>query len=122
MSFAVLAILIACLGLFALAAYTAEQRTKEIGVRKVMGASIQGVVLLLSKDFGKLVIISFIIAVPIAWYGISQWLQSFEYKSLPGIWIYLLSGALALIVALLTIGYQAIRAATVNQVESLRDE
>jgi putative ABC transport system permease protein len=122
MSFSILAIFIACLGLFALAAYTAKQRTKEIGVRKVMGASIQNVVLLLSKDFGKLVLISFIIALPIAWYGISQWLQSFEYKSLPGVWLYLISGALALVVALLTIGYQAIRAAMANPVESLRDE
>jgi len=122
MSFSILAIFIACLGLFALASYTAKQRTKEIGVRKVMGASIRSVVLLLSKDFSKLVFISFIIAVPIAWYGISQWLQSFEYKSLPGVWIYLISGVLALVVALLTIGYQAIRAATVNPVESLRDE
>lgn len=122
MSFSILAIFIACLGLFALAAYIAKQRTKEIGVRKVMGASIRSVVFLLSKDFTKLVFISFIIAVPIAWYGISQWLQSFEYKSLPGVWIYLISGVLSLAIALLTIGYQAIRAAMVNPVESLRDE
>ncbi|MFC2124582.1 ABC transporter permease [Bacteroidota bacterium] len=121
-SFSVLAIIIACLGLFALAAYTAEQRTKEIGVRKVMGASVRSVVILLSRDFGKLVIISFIIAVPVAWYGISQWLQSFEYKSLPEWWVYALSGILALVIAWLTIGYQAIRTATVNPVQSLRDE
>jgi len=121
-SFAVLAIIIACLGLFALAAYTAEQRTKEIGVRKVMGASVKGVIFLLSKDFGILVFISFIIASPIAWYGTSLWLRSFEYKAVPGIWIYLASGIAALVIAWLTTGYQAIKAAIINPARSLRDE
>ena len=121
-SFAILAIIIACLGLFALAAYIAEQRTKEIGVRKVMGASVNSVVLLLSRDFGILVIISFIIASPIAWYGTSLWLQNFEYKATPGVWIYLASGIAALVIAWLTTGYQAFRAARVNPAKSLRDE
>jgi len=121
-TFALLAILIASLGLFALAAFMTEQRTKEIGVRKVMGATMGNIIFLLSKDFSKLVIIAFIISIPIAWYGIRIWLQGFAYKDIPGIPIYLGAGITALIIAWLTVSYQSIKAASTNPAKSLRDE
>ncbi|AKD58638.1 macrolide ABC transporter permease [Spirosoma radiotolerans] len=117
-----LAILIACLGLFGLATFTAEQRTKEIGVRKVVGASVSGIVILLAKDFLKLVLLAIIIASPIAWYAMSQWLQNFEFKVEIQWWVFALTGLLTAGIALLTVSFQSIRAALVNPVKSLRTE
>ncbi|RRB00016.1 ABC transporter permease [Larkinella rosea] len=120
--FAVLAIFIACLGLFGLAAFMAEQRTKEIGVRKVLGASVVGIVALLSQDFLKLVLIAIVLASPVAWYAMNQWLQGFAYQiDLDG-WVFVLAGALSIGVALLTISFQSIKAALMNPVKSLRSE
>ncbi|MGA0560356.1 ABC transporter permease [Larkinella sp. VNQ87] len=118
----VLAILIACLGLFGLATFTAEQRTKEIGVRKVLGDSITGVVLLLSKDFLKPVLIALLIASPIAWYAMNEWLQNFEFKVGLSWWVFALAGGLAILIAFLTVSFQSIKAALMNPVKSLRSE
>jgi putative ABC transport system permease protein len=120
--FAVFAILISCMGLFGLATFATQQRTKEIGIRKVLGASVNQIVQLLSKDFLKLVIISIIIASPIAYYFMQKWLQDFAYRIEISGWIFVLAGALAVIIALLTVSYQAIRAALANPVKSLRTE
>jgi len=116
------AILISCLGLFGLATYTAEQRTKEIGIRKVLGASVTGIVSMLSKDFLKLVLIATIIAWPLAWYVMQQWLQNFAYRTSFSWWIFALAGALAVFIALLTVSFQAIKAAVANPVKALRSE
>jgi len=121
-SFAILAVIIAGMGLFALAAFMAEQRTKEIGVRKVMGASMGSIVFLLSRDFSKLVILAFFVSIPLAWYGIRVWLQGFAYKDVPGLYVYLAAGLAALFIALITVSYQSIRAASTNPANSLRDE
>ena len=120
--FASLAILIACLGLFALTSFTAEQRTKEIGIRKVLGASVSSIVVLLSKEFGKLIVIAFVLAAPLAWYAIQWWLKSYTYKVEIGIFVYALAGVFAFMVAWLTMSYQSIRAARNNPVKSLRSE
>lgn len=120
--FASLAIIIACLGLFALTSFTAEQRTKEIGIRKVLGASVGSIVVLLSKEFGKLILIAFVLAVPLAWYGINWWLKSYIYKVEIGILVYALAGFFAFAVAWITMSYQSIRAARNNPVNSLRSE
>jgi putative ABC transport system permease protein len=120
--FSVLAIVIACVGLFGLAAYTASLRTKEIGVRKVMGASVTSVVVLLSKDFTKLILIAFVIAVPVSWYVMDNWLQEFAYRITLGPDIFLLAGGAALLISWMTVSYQSIRAAVVNPVKSLRSE
>jgi hypothetical protein len=120
--FAILAILIASLGLFGLASFTAEQRTKEIGVRKVLGASIAGVMLLLSKEFTKWVVISNVIAWPVAYFVLKNWLQAFAYRTPLSWWIFVGSGLLALIIALLTVSYQAMKAALANPVEALKYE
>nr|WP_295932822.1 ABC transporter permease [uncultured Dyadobacter sp.] len=120
--FAGLAVVIACLGLFGLAAFTTIQRTKEIGVRKVLGASVFSIVSLLSKDFVKLVGIAILIASPLAWYGMNQWLSDFAYKISIEWWVFLLAGTLAVGVALLTVSFQSIKAALVNPVKSLRSE
>jgi putative ABC transport system permease protein len=120
--FSILAIVIACLGLFGLAAYTAEQRTKEIGIRKAMGASSYSVVNLLTREFTKLVIISFVIAIPLAWYFMNQWFLAFAYKTSMGIWPFMVAGLLALFIAWLTVSYQSVKAAMANPVDSLRDE
>ncbi len=120
--FAVLAILIACLGLFGLATFIAEQRTKEIGIRKVLGASVQGIVQLLSKDFLKLVIIAFVIATPLAWWAMHSWLNDFAYRINISWWIFASAGLLALFIALATVSFQAIKAALSNPVKSLRTE
>ncbi|HEY8968256.1 MAG TPA: FtsX-like permease family protein, partial [Puia sp.] len=121
-AFALLAIFISCLGLSGLAAFTAEQRTKEIGIRKVLGAKVISVVAMLSKGFVKLVLISTVIATPIAWYGMNRWLQDFAYRiSLSG-WIFAAAGVLALLIALLTVSLHAIKAAVANPVKSLRTE
>lgn len=120
--FSVLAIVIACMGLFGLAAYTAEQRTKEIGIRKAMGASSSSVVGLLTREFTKLVIISFVIAIPISWYLMKQWFAVFAYKTSMGAWPFILAGVIALLIAWFTVSYQSIKAAIANPVDSLRDE
>ncbi|WP_375444090.1 ABC transporter permease [uncultured Fibrella sp.] len=120
--FSVLAILIACLGLFGLAAFMAEQRTKEIGVRKVLGASTHSIVGLLSKDFLKLVLIAIVIASPLAWYAMTSWLADFAYKVDIEWWVFALAGALAVGIALLTISFQSVKAALMNPVTSLRSE
>jgi putative ABC transport system permease protein len=121
-SVALLTILIACLGLFGLATYAAEQRIKEIGIRKVLGASVSGIVTLLSKDFLKLVLIAALIAFPVAWWAMSTWLRDFAYRIDIGWWVFVLAGALALIIAFVTVSFQAIRAAVSNPVKSLRAE
>jgi putative ABC transport system permease protein len=122
MVFSVLAIFIACLGLFGLATFIAEQRTKEIGIRKVLGASVQGIVQMLSKDFVKLVAISFVIAAPMAWYFMHKWLQDFAFRINISWWIFAAAGLAALLIALVTVSFQAIRAAVSNPVKSLRTE
>ncbi len=120
--FACLAIFISCLGIFGLASFTAEQRTKEIGVRKVLGASIFNLWQLLSKDFVILVMISFLIATPIAYYFMDGWLKNYEYRSDISWWIFGISGLGALVITLLTVSYQAVKAASANPVKSLRTE
>ena len=120
--FTILAILVACLGLFGLAAYTSEQRTKEIGIRKAMGASTSNVVGMLTKEFTKLVLISFLLAIPIAWYFMNEWLKAFAYKTDMGIWPFLAAGLVAVVIAWLTVSYQSLRAAKANPVDSLRNE
>ncbi|MPR34765.1 ABC transporter permease [Salmonirosea aquatica] len=121
-AFALLAVIIASLGLFALSAFVIEKRTKEIGVRKVMGASVVGIVALLSKDFLKLVLIAIVIASPIAWYAMNAWLADFAYKIEISWWVFALAGGLAVCIALLTVSYQSIKAALMNPVKSLRSE
>jgi putative ABC transport system permease protein len=121
-AFSALTILIACLGLFGLATFTTEQRVKEIGVRKVMGASVSSVVLLLSKDFTKLVLFSFPIAIPIAWYSMDRWLQHFPYKTDIGVWIFVVACVLTLLICWATVVYQSVKAAVANPVKSLRSE
>ncbi|GAB4056092.1 ABC transporter permease [Spirosoma litoris] len=120
--FGILAVVISCLGLFGLATFTAEQRTKEIGVRKVLGATVASLVTLLSQDFLKLVIIAIVIASPLAWWVTNQWLQNFAYKTDISWWIFALAGLLAIGIALLTVSYQSIKAALMNPVKSLRSE
>src|SRR4029077_10665083 len=117
-----LAVFISCLGLLGLVIYTTTQRTKEIGVRKVLGASVAQIVQLLSKDFIKWVILAFIIATPLAWWAIYKWLENYAYKTSISWWIFLLSGISMLLVALLTLSLQTIRSASANPVESLRTE
>ncbi|MBD2701184.1 ABC transporter permease [Spirosoma sp. BT702] len=120
--FAFLAIFISCLGLFGLAAFTAEQRTKEIGVRKVLGASVSNIVGLLSQDFLKLVLIAIVISSPMAWYVMNRWLQNFSYKIGIEWWVFAIAGLLAIGIALLTVSFQSIKAALMNPVKSLRSE
>jgi putative ABC transport system permease protein len=121
-TFAVFAILIACLGLFGLVTYAAEQRTKEIGIRKVLGASVSGIVGLLSRDFTMLVGIAALIAFPVAWWAMYRWLDTFAYRTEISWWIFLVAGAGALAIALLTVSIQTIRAALANPIKSLRSE
>lgn len=120
--FAGLAIFISCLGLFGLAACVAEQRTKEIGIRKVLGASIPQVWMLLSRDFILLVIISCLIASPLAWYFLQDWLLKYNYRIRIGAGVFLLAGGMVLTITILTISFQAIKAATSNPVRALRSE
>jgi putative ABC transport system permease protein len=121
-NFAVLAIFISCLGLLGLASYSTLQRTKEIGIRKVLGASVTGIVNLLSKEFMQLVLIAFLIATPLSWYFMAKWLKDFDYRIDIQWWIFALAGVMAFLVALLTISFQAVRAAIMNPVKSLRAE
>ncbi len=120
--FALLAIVISCLGLFGLAAYTAEQRRKEIGVRKVLGSSVAGIVQLLSKDFIRLVLFALLIAGPLAWWMMQNWLESFAYRIEINWWVFAIAGLAAICIALLTVSFQAVKAALVNPVKSLRTE
>jgi putative ABC transport system permease protein len=120
--FALIGIFIACLGLFGLATFTAEQRIKEIGIRKVLGASVPNIVQLLSKDFVILVIVSILIASPIAWWVMNKWLQDFAYRINIEWWVFALAGVMSLLIALLTVSFQAVKAAVANPVKSLRTE
>jgi len=120
--FAFLAIFISCLGLFGLATFTAEQRTKEIGVRKVLGASASNIVALLSSNFLKPIMLAFLIAFPVAWYAMNNWLQGYAYKIDIGWWMFALAGLLTVCIALATVSYQSIKAAIANPVKSLRTE
>jgi putative ABC transport system permease protein len=120
--FAVLAIFISCLGLFGMVSFMAEQRTKEIGVRKILGASVFNVWYLLSKDFASLVVMSLFIATPLAYYFMSSWLQNYQYRADLSWWIFAGTGAAALIITLFTVSFQAIKAAIANPVKSLRTE
>ena len=120
--FAMLAILIACFGLLGLSSYNILQRTKEVGIRKVLGASTQNVVYILSKDFLMLVIVAFVLAVPVTWWIMHSWLQDFAYRIQIGWFVFLIAGILSLLIALLTISIQAIKAAIANPVKSLRTE
>jgi putative ABC transport system permease protein len=120
--FAAIAILISTLGLFGLAAYTAQVRTREIGLRKVLGASIPGIVSLLAKDFLKLVLIAIVIAIPIAWYAMNQWLDGFAYRTTIGWVVFLFAGMIAIVIAFLTISFQSVKAALANPVKNLRSE
>jgi putative ABC transport system permease protein len=120
--FSFLAIVIACFGLLALSAYNVLQRTKEIGIRKVLGASLRVLVLILSKDFLLLVLIAFVLAIPVSVWAMERWLQSFAYRIQISWWIYALAGIISFLIALLTISFQAIKAAMANPVDSLRTE
>jgi putative ABC transport system permease protein len=119
---ATLAVIISCLGLFGLASYSAEKRVKEIGIRKVLGASVQDIVSMLSRDFLKLVLIANLIAWPIAWFSINNWLQDFAYRIPVSWWVFLSAGIVAILIAVLTVSFQAIKAAVANPVKSLRTE
>jgi putative ABC transport system permease protein len=121
-NFAVLAIFISCLGLLGLSSYSTMQRTKEIGIRKVLGANVAGIVNLLSIDFIKLMLIALVIAAPIAWFGMNKWLQEFAYRIGISWWVFLMAGITAIFIALVTISFQAIKAAIANPVKSLRTE
>ena len=121
-TFAVLAVLISCLGLFGLASFMAEQRTKEIGIRKVLGSSVRGIVILVTKDFLKWVLMANLIAWPLAWYVSHKWLQNFAYRTNMNLWLFFVSGALAFLIAVLTVGYQSVKAAVANPADSLRYE
>ena len=121
-SFSVLAIFIACLGLFGLAAYMIRQRVKEIGIRKVLGASTGSITTMLSKEFLQLILIAAFIAFPLTWYAMDKWLQDFSYRTTIHWWVFALAGAIALLVAAMTISFQSIKAALANPVKSLRSE
>jgi putative ABC transport system permease protein len=120
--FTAVTIFVACLGLFGLAAYAAERRKKEIGIRKVLGASVEGIVLLLSKEFVKLVVIALLIASPLAWYAMKGWLEDFAYSIELEWWIFALAGAVAIVIAICTVSFQSVKAALMNPVKSLRSE
>jgi len=121
-AFAFLAIFISCLGIFGLASFTAERRTKEIGIRKVLGASISHIVMLLSKEFSRWILIANVIAWPIGWYAMHKWLQNFAYRSSLNPLLFIFAGLLSLVIAALPVGYQAIKAAVADPIDSLRYE
>jgi putative ABC transport system permease protein len=120
--FSIIAIVIACLGLFGLASYTAVKRTREIGVRKVLGSSVENIVLLLSKDLLKPVLLGALIAVPAGYYAMHQWLEGFAYRINIDWWLFALAALTAMVIAMITVSYQAIKAALANPVKSLRTE
>jgi len=120
--FTFFALFVACLGLLGLASFAAEQRTKEIGIRKVLGASVPGIILMMSREFTRWVLLANLIAWPIAYYIMHRWLQSFAYRSDIGFLVFILAGLIAIVIALLTVGFQAFKAATANPVDSLRYE
>jgi putative ABC transport system permease protein len=120
--FAICAIVICCLGILAMSLFACQQRIKEIGIRKVNGARVSEMILMLNNDFIKWVVISFLIACPIAWYAMHAWLQNFAYKTELSWWVFALAGLVALIIALVTVSWQSWRAATMNPVEALRNE
>ncbi|MCX8491143.1 MAG: FtsX-like permease family protein [Cyclobacteriaceae bacterium] len=120
--FTFIAIFIGCLGLFGLATFMANQKTQEVGVRKVLGASVESIVLLFSKEYVKLILIGFLFAAPLAWYVMRGWLDSFTYKIELGPTIFLIGFGVAFVIATLTVGYRSLRAATANPVNSLRSE
>ena len=121
-TFSVLAIVLACLGLLGLTAYTAEQRTKEVGIRKILGASSPGIVFLLAKEFGKLVVAANLLAWPIAYYVMGIWLQDFSYRIHLEVWVFSFGTLMTFAIAFLTVSYQAIKAASANPADSLRYE
>jgi putative ABC transport system permease protein len=121
-AFTFLSVLVACLGLFGLAAFTIKQRFREIGIRKVLGSSVSGIIQLLSKDFLKLVIISIIIAVPVGWYAMHKWLEDFAYKTDIGVIVFIVAGGLGILIAFVTVAVQAVKAALANPVKSIRTE
>ncbi len=120
--FAILSIFLSCLGLYGLASFMAVQRLKEVGIRKVLGASLQSIVYLFSKEFIVLIAIAFLIAAPLTWYFLHQWLQNFQYKVPVSWWIFIMGGMASLLVALITISFKAIMAARINPVKTLRSE
>ena len=122
MIFAVLAIVISCLGLFGLSAFTASQRIREIGIRKVLGASVANITTMLSQDFLKLVMLSVLLVSPLTWFIMNSWLRNFSYRIQIDWWIFVLAGFVSLIIALITVSFQAIKAAMANPVNSLRSE
>ena len=122
MVFSLVSLAIACLGLFALVSYTVKGRTKEIGIRKVLGASVSGIVSMLSQEFVILILVACIIAIPAAYYFMEQWLQGFEYRISLGPEIFIAAGAIALLIAMITISIKSIRSALTNPVNSLRNE
>jgi putative ABC transport system permease protein len=117
-----IAIFIACLGLLGIVAFTAQQRRKEIGMRKVLGASVLGIVGLLSKDFLKLIVIGFVLSVPLTWYVMNRWLENFAYRVEVGVFTMLSAGVMAIVIALVTVSWQSLKAASANPVNSLRSE
>ena len=122
LTFAVLAIFLATLGLLGLISYIVIQRTKEIGIRKVLGASVSNILLLLSTDFVKLIVVALLVATPLAWYLMYQWLQEFAYRINVPWWVFLLAGSVAVFIALATVSIQTMKAAMTNPVKSLRTE
>ena len=122
LNFAFLAIFISCLGLFGLASFTAEQRTKEIGIRRVLGASAGNIIYALTTDFSKWVLAANVIAWPVAYFTMNKWLQNFAFKTDMNLWVFVLSGTLSMAIALITVGYQSVKAALANPADSLRYE
>ena len=120
--FTLLAVLIASLGLFGLATYTIHLRVKEVGIRKVLGATVSQIISLVSKDFLILVVIGFLVAIPAAWFAVDQWLEAFSYRISVSIWVFVLAGSLALIIAFLTISSQSLKVALSNPAKILKDE
>jgi len=120
--FTLLSIIISCLGLLGLISFAAKQRTREIGIRKVFGASVKGIVLMLSSDFTRLVVLSNLVAWPMAWYIMHKWLQNFAYSVNISIWDFLLAAVVAFFIAMLTVTYQTLKTATANPIEALRYE
>jgi putative ABC transport system permease protein len=122
LTFAIVSVLVACLGLFGLASFTAEKRTKEIGIRKVLGATVPNIVILLTKEFSKWILLANIIAWPIAYFAMNRWLQNFAYRISIGPWIFFLAAFMALLIALFTVSYKALKAAVANPADALKYE